>query len=165
MTSIAMTAPRRRSSSDHILRTAARGAVLIGVAVVIGIVLLQVVDNGGGGGGGSATPASSSTGDDTTSTTAADTGRPAQEVRVFVANGSGVSGAAATKANELRGLGYQTSTGNAAVQQGTTVACVEGFEAEAQQLVTTIAGSTLATFPSPAPAGAESVDCIVTLGK
>jgi hypothetical protein len=166
MTAIAMSTPRRRSSTDHILRTAARGAALIGVAVVIGIVLLQVVDSGGGGTGSSATPATSG-GDDTTSTTSADSGRPPQEVRVLVQNGSGVAMAAATKANELRGLGYAIAgTGNAAVQQGNTVACLSGFESEAEALAKQVgAGTTVTAFPTPVPAGAEATDCIVVIGK
>jgi hypothetical protein len=167
MTAIAMSQPRRRSTTDHILRTAARGAALIGVAVVIGIVLLQVVDSGGGGTGGSATPATSSGGDDTTSTTSADSGRPPQEVRVLVQNGSGVAMAAATKANELRGLGYAIAgTGNAAVQQGSTVACLSGFESEAEALAKQVgSGTTVTAFPTPVPAGAEATDCIVVIGK
>ena len=167
MTAIAMTPARRRSQTDHILRTAARGAALIGVAVVIGIVLLQVVDGGGGGTGGSATPATNGGNGDTTSTTAGDTGRPPQEVRVLVQNGSGVAMAAATKANELRGLGYAIAgTGNAAVQQGNTVACLSGFEAEGEALAEQVGeGTTVAPFPEPVPAGAEATDCIVVIGK
>lgn len=166
MTAIAMSRPRSRSTADHILRTAARGAALIGVAVVIGIVLLQVVDSGGGGTGGSATPPTNGNGD-TTSTTAPDSGRPPQEVRVLVQNGSGVAMAAATKANELRGLGYAIAgTGNAAVQQGNTVACLSGFESEAEALAKQVgSGTTVTAFPSPVPAGAEATDCIVIIGK
>jgi len=166
MTAIAMSSPRRRSTADQILRTAARGAALIGVAVVIGIVLLQVVDSGGGGTGGSAAPPTNGNGD-TTSTTEADSGRPPQEVRVLVQNGSGVAMAAATKANELRGLGYAIAgTGNAAVQQGNTVACLSGFESEAEALAKQVgAGTTVTAFPSPVPAGAEATDCIVIIGK
>ena len=169
MTAIAMTPARRRSRPDHILRTAARGAALIGVAVVIGFVLLQVVDGGGGGGGAGTTAPTVANGDngDTTSTTSGDTGRPPQEVRVLVQNGSGVAMAAATKANELRGLGYAIAgTGNAAVQQGNTVACLAGFEAEAETLAEQVgSGTSVTAFPEPVPAGAEATDCIVVIGK
>jgi hypothetical protein len=166
MTAIAMSPARRRSTTDQFLRTAARGAALIGVAVVIGIVLLQVVDGGGGGTGGSATPATTGS-NGATSTTAADAGRPAQEVRVLVQNGSGVAGQAATKANELRGLGYPIAgTGNAAAQQGNTVACLSGFEAEAETLAQQVGGgATVIGFPEPVPAGAEETDCIVVIGR
>jgi LytR cell envelope-related transcriptional attenuator len=164
MTAIA--SARRRSGSDHILRTAARGAALIGLAVIIGIVLLQVVDNGSGGSGVTPPSAAGNAGG-TTSTTKADNGRPAQEVTVFVQNGSGVANAAATKANELRGLGYAIAgTGNAAVQQGSSVACASGYDKEAQGLSQIIgAGTSVAAFPSTPPADAATANCIVTIGK
>ncbi len=165
MTSIAH--GRGRSASDRLLRSAARGAVLIGVAVVIGIVLLQVVDKGVSPGGGT-TPATGATKGGTTTTKPSNV-RPPQEVRVLVLNGSGVSQAAATKANVLRGLGYAIAgTGNAPLQTGTVVACRADFEKEAEVLAgadVVGAGTTLAAFPEPAPAGAENADCIVVVGK
>jgi LytR cell envelope-related transcriptional attenuator len=163
----AMASARGRGSSDNILRTAARGAALIGLAVVIGIVLLQVVDNGSGGSGVTPPTAAGGSSGGTTSTTAADTGRPAQQVTVFVQNGSGLANAAATKANELRGLGYAIAgTGNAAVQQGSTVACASGYDKEGAALSQVIgAGTTVATFPSTPPADAATANCIVTIGQ
>jgi hypothetical protein len=162
----AVLAARGRSPVDHILRTAARGAALIGVAVVIGIVLLQVVDEGGGTGptNGSTTNGTQPSG--TTSTQPPDV-RPPQEVRVLVLNGSGVAMAAATKANELRGQGYAIAgTGNAPVQQGTQVLCRAGFEAEADALATTVGqGTSIAPFPDPAPEGGDQADCIVVIGE
>lgn len=151
---------------DQILRTAARGAILVGVAVVIGIVLLQVIDKGGGGGGSAGpTPASGSSGGVTTSTLG-DSGRPPGEVRVLVQNGSGVNQAAATLANELRGNGYAISgTANAPVQTGTTVACRSGFEKEADALAASLgSGTTVTPFPATPPAGSENADCIVIKG-
>jgi hypothetical protein len=111
-----------------------------------------------GGGADDATTAS------TTSTTSG--ARPREEIRVFVLNGSGVAAAAATKANELRGLGYLPSIGNAPLQAGTVVACVPGFEAEVKRLVVDVGqDAVIADFPSPPPAGAEAVDCLVGLGQ
>jgi len=156
---------RGRAAGDRVLRTAARGAILIGVAVVIGIVLLQVVDKAGNIGGPS--QASSSTHNGTTTTTLG--GRPVQEISVLVLNASGVSGAASTKANDLRVLGYAILTpGNAAITQGTTVACKSGFDKEADTLAKAVdpnGGAQVTTFPNPVPAGAENATCIVTLGK
>jgi hypothetical protein len=161
----AMAAARGRSRSDHILRTAARGAGLIGLAVVIGIVLLQVVDNGSSGGGGVTPPSAATGGGGTTSTTKGSIGRQPQEINVFVQNGSGLAGAAATKSNELRGLGYKIAgTGNAPEQTGNTVACASGYDKEATQLSQVITG-TVSTFPTSPPAGAEAANCIVTVGK
>jgi hypothetical protein len=156
--------PRRRALPALVLRTAARGAVLIGLAIVIGIVLLQVVDKGGSGGGVSP-PVTEPNRGSTTSTTG-EGGRPPDQVRVLVLNGSGLANAAGTKANELRGDGYAIAgTGNAAQQTGSTVACISGFEKEADTLAKTAGvGFSIATYPEPPPAGAENADCIVTLG-
>lgn len=163
MTALVLPA-RRRSTPELVLRTAARGAVLIGLAVVIGIVLLQVVDKGGGGGGVS--PPVTQGGDGSTTSTTGDDGRNPADVAVLVLNGSGVDAAASTKANELRGLGYAIAdTGDAPAQAGTTVACVSGFEKEAAALARTLgAGATVATYPTEPPAGSENANCIVTLG-
>ena len=147
------------------LRTAARGAALIGIAVVIGIVLLQVVDDGGSVGG----PQATSNGSDGTTTTSGPDVRPVQEVSVLVLNASGVSQAANTKAAQLRGLGYPIAgTDNATLQDGTTVQCRQGYEAEAEVLakaVDSAGGAVIGAFPDPAPAGSESAICIVTLGR
>jgi hypothetical protein len=166
MTALAF--PRRRTAAaDFVLRTAARGAVLVGVAVLIGIVLLQVIDKGRGGGGGAVpTPSGGQTKGSTTSTTG-DEGRPPAEVRVLVENGSGLNQAAATLANELRGTGYAIAgTGNAAIQTGTTVACRAGFEKEADALAKSLgAGVSVVAFPEPPPTGAENADCLVIKGS
>jgi hypothetical protein len=156
--------PRRRTMPGLVLRTATRGAVLIGLAVVIGIVLLQVVDKGGGGGGVS--PPVSNGSDRSTTSTTGEGGRSPDQVRVLVLNGSGLANAAGTKANELRGDGYAIAgTGNAPQQTGSTVACVAGFEKEADTLAKAAGvGFTIASFPEPPPTGAENADCIVTLG-
>jgi len=144
------------------LRTAARGAILIGIAVLIGIVLLQVVDEAGTG-----PSASSANGAGETTTTTAGGARVPQEVIVAVFNASGLSGAAGVQANELRGLGYQTlPAANAASQQvGSTVACQTGYESEAEQLIAVVDGATPAAFPTPVPAGSETAHCIVYVGK
>ena len=161
MTSIAHA--RGRSAGDRLLRTAARGGILIGVAVLIGIVLLQVVDEGATGPSSS----SGSNGGGKVTTTTGGGARAPQEVIVAVYNASGVSQAAGVQANELRGLGYQTPTvENAAAEQtGSTVACMAGYEKEAEQLVSFVDNSTIAAFPATPPAGAENVNCIVIVGK
>jgi hypothetical protein len=160
-----------RSADRLILRTAARGAALIGVAVILGIVLLQVVDNSGspGGGGGSATPTSNGS-DSTTTTTIAGQGRPPAEILVQVLNGSGVSMAAQTESNKLRSAGYKVAQpGNFSPERtGSVVQCKEGFEDEAETLAASIGppAATVEPFPDPAPAGSDAtVNCLVILGK
>lgn len=157
--------PRRRTTFDLAWRTAARGAVLIGVAVVIGIVLLQVVDKGGGSGG--VAPPVTQEQDDNTTTTTGDDGRTPSDVRVLVLNASGIANAAGTKANELRGLGYAIAgTGNSEQRTGSGVACISGFEKESDALAQTLgAGYSVEAYPEPPPEGAENADCIVILGS
>jgi hypothetical protein len=153
---------------DNVLRNAARGAALIGIAVVIGIVLLQVVDKGSpggtGGGTGSPTVATNGTGNGTT-TLAADV-HPPQEDRELVLNGSGISMQAAVEANKLLGLGYAgAGTGNAPTQAGNTVQCRADFDKEATLLAKAVGtGTSISAFPDAPPAGAENADCIVTVG-
>lgn len=153
------------------LRTAARGAVLIGAAVVLGIVLLQVVHDAGGGGSSSgagiAVPGTKSTTSTTARSTTSSTAKPAQQVSVAVLNASGASGAAATRANVLRGLGYRiAATGNGALQNGSTVACKQGLAPVADIIARSIGPTTrIAPFPTPEPAVAVGAECIVTIGK
>lgn len=147
------------------MRSAARGAGLIGIAVVIGIILLQVVDSGSGGGG--QTTGTTPIGKTTTTRNGSGARNP-EQVRVVVLNGSGTSGAAATTANVLRGLGYviASAPGNAPIQTGTIVECTTGFDAEAATLAATVGkGATVGTYPATPPAGAENTDCIVIIGK
>jgi LytR cell envelope-related transcriptional attenuator len=93
--------------------------------------------------------------------------RPPQEVRVFVINGAGIDQLAATEANKLRGLGYAIAgVGNAALQQGTVVACRKGFVQESADLALAVGKeASVVAFPEPEPAGVEEADCIVGLGS
>jgi len=155
----------------RVLQTAARGVVLIGLAILVGVVLLKVV-NDTGSSGGAARPVggtTSTTGGSSTSTTAA--GKAPQQTTVAVYNASGVPMAATTRANALRGLGYAiTFTGNAATPQtGTTVACrsnSKAFTATADTLAKSIGPTTtVQVFPTPPPSTAANAACIVTIGK
>lgn len=147
------------------LRTAARGAVLIGLAVVLGIVLLQVVDEGSGGPGGT-TSATTPNGNATTTTGSGI--RPPEQVRVVVLNGSGTAGAAGLEENKLRGLGYVIASpaGNAPSRTGSAVQCKGGFESEAVTIAATVtAGATIEAFPAALPPGVSDTDCIIVIGK
>jgi LytR cell envelope-related transcriptional attenuator len=149
----------------RVLRSAVRGAVLVGAAIVMGIILLNVVNGVGSPGGSSrgATPGTTATTGVTPPTT---TGK---QLKLVVFNGSGVSGAATAEANKLRGLGYAILfTGNSTTPQtGTTVACKSDVSVTARDTLTKAAaiGATVASFPSPVPTTALSADCIVTVGK
>ena len=153
--------------------SAARGAGLIGLAVFLGFILFQVVDSpgtssGGGGGGGVADESTVVTQE--TLPDDAGTARPPGEFLTIVLNASGEGGVAQNLTNTLRPNGYNLLTpGNAPLQEGTTVQCQEGFDAEAQALLFAVGmDATVAPYePPPADAGEGAADaqCVVYLGQ
>jgi LytR cell envelope-related transcriptional attenuator len=169
---------RGRPREGGRVNSAVRGAGLIGLAVIVGIVLLQVIDKGPSGGG---TPASNTSGTTTTTstsqgstpgssqpaTTAASGAKPRAEVRVVVFNAGATSGAAGDMTNKLRVQGYQLAPpSNTTPRTGTVVACKQGFEKEAAQLQADVgAGATTEPFPNPGSPGSENVNCIVLVGR
>jgi hypothetical protein len=158
----AVVGARSHGVAIHLMRSAARGGALIGLAVVLGIVMLQIVDesgipSGGRSGGGS---------NNVTTTTEGSSGRPPSEITVIVLNGSGIEGLAGNVSNNLRGLGYLLlAPADATAQQGNTVACRAGFDREADALATQVGfGAQVIPFPDVPPSGTENADCIVILG-
>ena len=158
--------------------SAARGAALVGIAVVLGIILLQVIDDGPSGGTGSVPTDTvettvTSTAAPTDSTVAAD--HPRDQVRVLVLNGSDQANVATLKRNVLLGLGYQVEApGNTQLRQGSAVACKAGFEGDATQLAKDAGPPHLQVIPFPDPpptgrqgedVGAGNVNCVVILGE
>jgi LytR cell envelope-related transcriptional attenuator len=168
-----VTAPRgdgggpSRSSG---LSSAARGAILVGLAVILGIVGLQILDDSGPSSGSSdatvTTVAGAGGGSGTTGTTLAV--RPNNEVKVKVYNASGVQGRAQILTDDLKTKGYNMQTpANLKTQRaGTVVECVDGFKTEGTLLALygVDNGSTLEPYPSNPPAGASDADCIVIIG-
>jgi hypothetical protein len=159
--------------------SAARGALLIGVAVIIGIVLLQVIDDGtsgpiGDGGSVSAggttdtTGATGSTGDSgsTTTTTAATPVKPPAEVAVLVLNGSGRPGAATSQSNALKSKGYQTLVpADAPERTGNIVYFASGLDRECTTVAASVDGAPkVEAMPTPPPTGSETASCVVILG-
>src|SRR5262245_4124425 len=189
------------SPNASVVMSAGRGAVLVAVAVIVGLVVLKAVDDSKSTASTSppvtaaptsptvavpqtnldgtpvqtTAPATTNTTKPkkTTSTTASGTkgARPNDQVVVQVLNGSGVSGAATTKTNDLKAKGYQTATpGNATQQNGTTVQCKAGYDKEAQALVTQLSSlgtnATVQPIADPLPSGFEATaNCYVILGK
>jgi hypothetical protein len=154
---------------------AAKGAGLIAVAVIIGIVLLQVVDDGTTGPVGdssdetSAPTTTTTAGDETTTTTVVETpARTPDQVRVVVLNTGAPTGSAATLRQQLEAAGYtsQEPVGDWAIDRpGNAVFCRAGLEREAAALAVAVGeGTTTDAFPDPPPAGSENADCIVTIG-
>jgi hypothetical protein len=135
------------ANNNHVVMSAGRGAVLVAVAVIIGLVVLKAVDDSKSTASTSppvtvapsptaAVPATNLDGTPvqttasattnttkpkkTTSTTAKGTknARPNDQVVVQVLNGSGIQNAATTRTNDLKARGYQTApAGNAPAQR------------------------------------------------
>jgi LytR cell envelope-related transcriptional attenuator len=161
------------------VNSAVRGAGLVGLAVVLGIVLLQVIDKGPAGNG--ATPAGTSqatTPPTSAPAPASSTSEPATtargtnpkargEVRVIVFNAGAASGAAGNMTNKLRTLGYQLSPpANTNARRGTAVQCKQDFDKEAVQLQGDVgAGTTVEPFANPALPETENVNCVVLVGQ
>ena len=153
--------------------SAARGAALIAVAVILGVVLLNAIDDGnsgpvGDGGSGNSSTTTTTTlakdGSSTTSTTKAAPVPPA-EVSVLVLNGSGRAGVAGTLTNTLKAKGYKTLLPNnaPAVRAGTVVYAKTGKTAVCTTLAASIPGSKVQPMPTPPPATTDA-DCIVVVG-
>ena len=153
--------------------SAFRGAALIFVAVIVGIVGLQILDDSGNGSSDATvtTTAGSSVGTDgTTGSTATTTPelRPHNQVRVKVYNASGVQGKAQTLSDTLKTKGYnmQAPANLDKQRQGTVVECVRGFENEGKLLgfLDVPGGALYVSYPSDPPAGASDADCLVVIG-
>ncbi|MCZ7529945.1 MAG: LytR C-terminal domain-containing protein [Acidimicrobiia bacterium] len=160
--------PTRRSAAGS--NAAVRGGILVGLAVILGIVLLNVVDDGSSGPVGDAQPSETTTtldGDVTTTTGEAPppTNAPSA-IRVRVYNASAPLGAAATKSDELRPLGYQIlSASDTTPRDNTVVYCTAAFAGDAEPLAAAVGGGAVVDNAlDPLPAAAEEADCIVILG-
>jgi hypothetical protein len=157
---------------------AAKGAGLVALAIIIGIVLLQIVDDGSSG------PVSAKSDRTTTTTqkrgtstapTTATTGSstPAKapdQVRVLVLNAGAQPGAAADMATALQQKGYtnqpeQPNDWAGVDGKGTSVFCKPDFEREAVSLAMAVGPNTKTpAFPDPAPPFSDNVDCVVAVG-
>lgn len=152
----------------------ARGVVLIVVAVLLGVVLLNATDEpfttaddrtDDGGTAAGVDDDEATIGDslpeggaptDTTPTTAVAAARPAAEVTVLVANGSGVGGVAGTFTERLGTAGYvmaePTNVAGGGTVPASAVYFTEGFQAEAEALAATLSPvPAVAALPEPAP--------------
>ena len=159
-----MTAPGRGGPGGQALPSSLRGAALVGLAVIVGIIGLQILDDSGGTSAGSAPESSTST-----------TGNPippphakTSDVRVKVYNATEVQNAAQSISDKLKSLGYTTLdvANYGSTQKGTVVQCRPGFEGDGVVIANygIANGAVTGQFPSNPPAGAEGADCIVILG-
>lgn len=201
-----MSAPRHSSGSgfgSSAGGAAVRGAVVIGIALVIGFLLLQqgVGDDDllvqseaastasetgtTGGDDGDDTGAETGGADtgETTATTAVSnagslptattlpTARPANEVKVVVANAARVDGAAGRATEQLRALGFTTLPASNAEEASdtSTLLYAEGYEAEALVMANEIGldPANVAPMPDPVPISDPPADAnlVLLLGR
>ncbi len=158
-----------------------RGAVLVAIAVIVGVILLGKGFDTGFLPSSSDTPSEQAADDDdeddgeatngdetTTSTTAAAVAHDASQVRVIVLNGGGPSGSASTSSTALAAAGYPTlDAADTDDVAATVVFATPGFEADAALVAQTLGiaappQALPATPPTGTPVG--QVDVIVVLG-
>jgi len=173
-------AARDGSYRRSLVFAAGRAALVVGAAVLLGVVVLQATDNSKGPTPvrASATTSStssrfvsspSSTRGSTTSTTGAE--RKPAELHVLVLNASGKNGVAGTLADHLKALGYQQTNPKAdtakQVQAATVVLFKPGLDREARTLAKAVGPSvTTGAYPSspPGPVPANA-DLVVVVGS
>jgi hypothetical protein len=145
----------------------ARGAIVVGLAVILGIVGLQILDDSGPSTSVATVTTTAGPGTSSSSSTTAAV-RPVNQVRVKVYNASSVQGVAQTLTDSLRAKGYnmQTPTNLNSRRAGTVVECVKGFEREGALLAVYGVGNGAKpqAYPSQPPAGASDADCLVIIG-
>ena len=175
--------PRQPAGGGPGGNAGARGALLLAVAVILGIVLLQQFDAPDVSTGNvSATSIPDDTEETTTTrrvglttvaqvTTTVARARPKAEVKVLVANGAGVRGLGASTTNALRDKGYTTiatPTDTTTGVEKTAIQFVEGYEAEARELagVLSLPATVVTRLASPPVAAADIGDAklLVILG-
>jgi hypothetical protein len=114
------------------------GAILIGIAILIGVVLLVRGYDQEGALVTTETDQTTTT-IETPPTTEAPAARPPAQLSVIVANGSGKTGAAGALKTTLGSQGYATvATADGPTVTTTIVYYAEGYEAEAKALATAI---------------------------
>jgi hypothetical protein len=162
---------------------AGKGALLIGLAVIIGIVLLKQMPDNKSASAKSSSPTTKSAPKTTTTTpkqattttVAQAAAKTPAELRVIVLNGGAAAGAAGRMSETLKQKNYtnqaQASNWSGKSQSGNTVLCKPGLDREATALATTVGGGTPVTvqpWPTPPPPdtdGPPPVDCTVVVGS
>ena len=162
-----MTAPGRGGSGrgGQAIPNSVRGAVLVGLAVIIGIIGLQILDDSGAG--TSITISTSATTPPTTSSAAPKPHAKPGDVTVKVYNASNVQGAGQQLSDKLKAFGYNmlTPANLNTTHKGTVVQCRAGYEGDGLAIAYgTGNGATSEAFPTAPPDGADQANCIVIVG-
>lgn len=150
-----------------------RGVLLIVAAVIVGLVLLgKGLDNNGGGsstaaGGTKSTTTTTAASQSTTVTTAAPQPHQPAQVKVLVANGAGITGAASTANNTLIAKGYNAlSPTNSPTVSTTAVYFASGYQADAAAIAQLLGAPAagVQAMPAPPPLDVKGASVLVVLG-
>jgi hypothetical protein len=149
-----------------------RAVLLLAIAVILGVALLHELDNGSTNTALASKPADKQATQPAvtpSSTTTLPLRTPA-DVKVLVANGVGVAGAASKVANRLQPIGYQLAKpGNTTNKE--TVSSVQyaaGYQGEALALATSLGlpSSAVQALPTPSPVqDMQSSSVLVIVGN
>ena len=165
-----MTAPGRSGPGrgGQAIPNSVRGAVLVGLAVIVGIIGLQILDDSSNG--ASVTISTSDTTAPTTTTTPGQVAKPHApgQVTIKVYNASNVQGAGQQLSDKLKTYGYvmQTPANLNGTRKGTVVQCKTGYEPDGNVIAGFGIGNgaTAEAFPSSPPDGSDTANCIVIVG-
>jgi LytR cell envelope-related transcriptional attenuator len=163
---------------DGVRGQSIKGAALIVIAIVVGLVLLQIVDPGKSGPVASGattttakrtTPTTSPHKKTTPTTAKAKAIIPPAQLHLIVLNAGAPSGSAGHVSTTLKNHGYtnQGTPGNDPTSRvGTEVFCKAGLTREASALVTWLgSGTTKGPLVAPQPAGTTGYQCVVLVGS
>ncbi|HEX9260534.1 MAG TPA: LytR C-terminal domain-containing protein [Acidimicrobiales bacterium] len=163
-----MTAARRPPREPRPNAMAGRTVFVVLIALGLGLLILKYGfddSSSGSSSGATTTTSSSTTVADASTTTTIDL----TTTQVLVANGSGVSGAAARVSAGLKDKGYNVLPPTNAKQTGlptSTVYYQPGYEAQAGQVAQSLGATTTAAMTSPPPVAAlGEADVLVVVGK
>jgi len=159
----------RRPPPRPAANTAARGAVVVIVAVLLGVWILSKVDSSTAvdAGGGTSSPTTVATTVATTVPAPTTTAVDKASFTVVVANASGTSGAAKRKGDAMKADGYQLAdpVTNQTKSDTTTIFYLSGYEAAAQNVAAYLNISDIQPMPTPPPVDLGQAQVLVNLGR
>jgi hypothetical protein len=159
----------RRPPPRPAVNTAARGAIVVVIAVLLGIWILAKIDDGAAvdAGDGSSATTTVPTTIPTSATTPPTTAVDKASFTVIVANASGTSGAAGRKSDAMKADGYQLAepVTNQTKSDTTTIFYLSGYEAAAQNVAASLNISDIQPMPTPAPVDLGQAQVLVNLGR
>jgi hypothetical protein len=159
----------RRPPPRPAANTAARGAIVVVVAVLLGVWILTKIDSGAAvdSGSGPAATTTVATTVPTSVTAAPTTVVDKASFTVIVANASGTSGAAKRKGDAMKADGYQLAepVTNQTKADTTTIFFLSGYEAAAQNVAAYLNISDIQPMPTPAPVDLGQAQVLVNLGR